>query len=928
MLLSSVPIALDPTFGTGGQVLNATSLGVGVATAYNPVSHDVIVAGTSENNAETVPVELQAFSPSGVLDSTFGSGGTTVSSVIGQPALVAAQADGKVLVLSYTDGYQPFVRTYRLSRYTLAGAQDASFGNGGVVVINPSGFEPNLNTNVLTLTNGDIVLAGAAGTGSTTKAALAAFTKAGNLDSSFGVGGIAAGISGGLSNGEVVTTLGMVTLDSSGRFVAVGSTSPTAASPANALAAGLLERFTPAGVLDKSFGASGSTIVPAVTGFFAVMASSSGVIAAYGQTNIYTPAATQFSSRLNHFTANGAVDKTYGPGGQGFVSINTTINGPEQEIFQPDGKLLIAGAIGTGNGAHSAAALARLTTSGALDASFGSGGYANLGTVYSANPQAGGVSLQPDGKILLAQTSAEGISPVGSDLSPTRLNANGTPDTTFGPSGTALTRPIFASGQAIAELPNGQTLVAGQFTVSGLTGLYVRRYNVDGSLDSSFAPGGGYAGQSGYAVVGPTINTPVGSLSAPSAVRLIVDGHGRVLVGDSAVGIIRLTATGAVDTTFGANGTAAISQFGNFLLQPNGQIVASSAGNVIMRLRTSGQADASFGAGGKVNLPFFVIAKAPLAVQADGKLLVGGIRQVQIPYGEGSIVNDDLAVGRLNVNGSLDGTFGSGGVATADFFQFDEGVQGYTDAASATALAVLSNGNIVAGGVTQQETLGSGANEGTIVEFLHNGALNPAFGVGGEVHPFGGVNDFTVTNLFVQNDGRLVLTGSTDQNVGYIRRYSIAGSLTDYVTTPVPTRLLDAAVSSSGKLVVVGSAGWSFGLARYLLQGAVITGKIYNDLNADAVFDGSDKGLANWQVYIDRNNNGVWDQGELIVTTDSTGVYTMVLSPGTYRLREVRQNGWTRTQPAGPWPLGYYDVTVAAGQVITARDFGNHVSTV
>ena len=45
-----------------------------------------------------------------------------------------------------------------------------------------------------------------------------------------------------------------------------------------------------------------------------------------------------------------------------------------------------------------------------------------------------------------------------------------------------------------------------------------------------------------------------------------------------------------------------------------------------------------------------------------------------------------------------------------------------------------------------------------------------------------------------------------------------------------------------------------------------------------------------------------WD--EFIVTADSKGNYTMAIKPGTYRLREVRQDGWTRTQPAGVWPLG------------------------
>ena len=69
---------------------------------------------------------------------------------------------------------------------------------------------------------------------------------------SFGNGGVAAAVAG---------AFGDIAVDSAGRILAVGATSPTVASPAGALSAGLLERFTSAGVLDSSFGAGGSKVV-------------------------------------------------------------------------------------------------------------------------------------------------------------------------------------------------------------------------------------------------------------------------------------------------------------------------------------------------------------------------------------------------------------------------------------------------------------------------------------------------------------------------------------------------------------------------------------------------------------------------------------------------------------------------------------------
>jgi uncharacterized delta-60 repeat protein len=1034
VLLSSIPIALDPTFGAGGKVLNTqSSLGLGIATAYNAASHDLIVAGELDFMSSTTPLELQAYTSTGALDTAFGSGGTAVSTVIGTPTRLAIGADGKIIVVSRTSSNSS------LSRYTSVGSMDASFGSGGSVLINSATFVPNPDSNIRLLANGDLVLAGWVGSGSATKAALVAYTKAGKLDPSFGTGGVALGIAGSFSD---------VAVDSAGRLVAVGATSPTASTPPGEFSAGLVERFTASGALDLSFDAGAPVIVSSVTDFAGAMGLSNGGVAVYGKAVNFTQDTA--TSALYHFTASGALDLAYGPGGKGFAPINSNIFPAQvQPTFQPDGKLLIAGSIITGNGASSVAAVARVNIDGSLDSGFGSGGYANLGAIYGANPAAGGISLQPDGKIILGHNLSNSDIPLlGFDFSPTRLNANGTPDTTFGPAGTALSRPIFASGQAIAQLPNGQTLVAGQLTFGGQMGLYVRRYNANGSLDSSFAHGDGFAGQSGYAFVGPAVGATIGSTNAPSAVGLAVDAQGRILVGDSAVGLLRLTSSGGVDTTFGAHGTAAIGKLGNFLLQANGQILASSANSVMTRLTKNGQPDLSFGGDGNVSVPIFFIADAPMAVQADGKILVGGSMIVEVPFGQGFLSNTDLAVARLKNDGSLDTTFGSGGIATADFFQFDGGISGSTNAANATALAVLPNGNIVAAGVTQQENTSLyGENEGTLVEFLPTGKPNLSFGSAGEVQPyFGDATDVTVTNLFAQSDGRLVLTGTVESNGPasfYVRRYSATGALTDYVTTQFPVagnnvtitdRLLDAAVSVNRKLVVVGSAtglnGPTFGLARYLLQAgsisgtlfndlnangnpegnepklqgrsvfidannngkldvgesktatdasgrftftnlqagtyfirqvlpagwrqtapsgntaarvvslgvgqdatvmqigatqaAVITGKSFNDANSNGIFDAGEAGLANWQVYIDKNNNGVWDKGEFIVNSDSQGNYTMVINPGAYRLREVRQDGWTRTQPSGDWPLGYYDVTVGAGQLVASRNFGNN----
>jgi len=79
-------------------------------------------------------------------------------------------------------------------------------------------------------------------------------------------------------------------------------------------------------------------------------------------------------------------------------------------------------------------------------------------------------------------------------------------------------------------------------------------------------------------------------------------------------------------------------------------------------------------------------------------------------------------------------------------------------------------------------------------------------------------------------------------------------------------------------------------------------------------------GLSNWTVYIDDNNNGELDDGELSTVTGVDGSYSFLDMPdGSYILREVLQDGWERTAPGGD---GSRVVAIAGGDA-TDQDFGN-----
>jgi len=91
------------------------------------------------------------------------------------------------------------------------------------------------------------------------------------------------------------------------------------------------------------------------------------------------------------------------------------------------------------------------------------------------------------------------------------------------------------------------------------------------------------------------------------------------------------------------------------------------------------------------------------------------------------------------------------------------------------------------------------------------------------------------------------------------------------------------------------------------------------DADKDGGRDALEGGLAGWTVYADLNRNGQLDDGEMTAVTNVNGRYALIgLRPGSYQVRIVQQTGYRRTSPGA----GYRGVTLSAGEVIEARNFG------
>ncbi len=86
--------------------------------------------------------------------------------------------------------------------------------------------------------------------------------------------------------------------------------------------------------------------------------------------------------------------------------------------------------------------------------------------------------------------------------------------------------------------------------------------------------------------------------------------------------------------------------------------------------------------------------------------------------------------------------------------------------------------------------------------------------------------------------------------------------------------------------------------ANVLSNPAQIQGNKWHDLDGDGIKDQGESGLAGWTIYLDQNQNGQLDAGEMSTVTDADGNYTFNdLAPGTYTLGEVTQAGWQSTYP-------------------------------
>lgn len=364
------------------------------------------------------------------------------------------------------------------------------------------------------------------------------------------------------------------------------------------------------GDLDPSFGNGGVAIADALTPI-ALAIQPDGKIVVGGrkdENGMYA---------LARFDSNGVVDNAFGSRGVANLGYQFELSAL---AFQADGKILIAG--------HDF--LARLTSMGELDTSFG-------GTGVITSPL-GVACLSPNGYCTLAALTVDANDRIVasgsygsisgrwwiSDLAVARYDSSGSPDASFNGTGVSFT-DFEATDRAVAVLlqPDSKSVVAGTASPEPTFGLrfVLARFNSDGSVDSTFGSNG------------QVVTTPGGIWASAGDAVLQPDGK-IIVVGSSwsdnhfAMTIVRYNPAGGLDPTFGSAGIVTNTALGFAVaaaLQQDGKLLVLDGYFHLARYQTDGQIDTTFGIAGMIGKPIDTVQTATgLAMQSDGRFIVAG----------------------------------------------------------------------------------------------------------------------------------------------------------------------------------------------------------------------------------------------------------------------------------------------------------------
>ena len=444
---------LDPTFGTDGKVLTDFDHSTDIANAVAiQADGKLVVVGTTyqDNDFSDEDFAVARYNPDGTLDKTFGVGGKVQTDFPGLAAVassVVVQPDGKIVVAGGAFPLFTFAGDFKVARYNPDGSLDTSFGEGGIVTTTfPEG---SYASDVALQADGKIIAAGTVfvdfnpGESSNTDFALARYNPDGTPDATFGNGGQVSTDFLGLEDDAF-----SVLIQPDGKIVAVGSANDPATFYDFAAV-----RYLSNGTLDTTFGVAGKVHTDFGDQNFDRARSAAlqpdGRIVAAGFAISQNGGIQNFA--VTRYASNGVLDTSFGTDGMTQIDFGSCCQSANKVLLQPDGKIITVGYANT-ESSDSDFLLARLTSDGSLDPTFGAGGKVRT-SFGDLNGGANGAVLQPDGKIVAVGFQATGLKLFADFALARYLNGEGPPPPTPTPTPTPIATPTVTPSATPTPVP-------------------------------------------------------------------------------------------------------------------------------------------------------------------------------------------------------------------------------------------------------------------------------------------------------------------------------------------------------------------------------------------------------------------------------------------------------------------------------------------
>jgi uncharacterized delta-60 repeat protein len=406
----------------------------------------------------------------------------------------------------------------------------------------------------------------------------------------------------------------------------------------------------------------------------------------------------------------GDLDPNFGIDGKVINDFNGSADFAQEVFVQADKKLVVAGSIGA------KFALVRYNSNGSIDTSF-----ASNGKTVAAFGRIARTIQQSDGKFVAA-----GIDSTSKFFLVARFNIDGSPDTSFGTNGiitTSFQTPSLEAGaSSVIQQPDGKIIAVGtnlfgESFKSAISGFAIARYNLDGSLDTSFGTNGLI-----------TDDLEGTSFSRGNVDNVILQSDGKFVVfgtntRSSAPGrklvIKRYNSNGTLDTSFNSSITeiGLESDFAlNRAVNAGDKIILAGTTTqdfLLARYNSDGTPDNSFGTNGRITTDIDTSSSdrgESIVIQTDGKIIVAGIASKSTTGGNVG----RFAIVRYNTNGTIDDTFGTNGKILTDFNQGKE-------QNSVGSIKLQSDGSILLVG-SINTTFGQSNNDFVLARYLSDGS--------------------------------------------------------------------------------------------------------------------------------------------------------------------------------------------------------------